>query len=89
MPGDTYTPTSNTTRTLAIGLTVARRGSGGGLICVRAGLARLIFCGNDLIWSTVVVSERLMESVKACEIRSEIYGASDHCPVILEVEGFE
>jgi AP endonuclease-1 len=22
-----------------------------------------------------------------CEIRSEIYGASDHCPVVMELEG--
>ncbi|KAI9064418.1 hypothetical protein FKP32DRAFT_1675914 [Trametes sanguinea] len=34
-----------------------------------------------------VVSERLAERVKMCEIRSEIYGASDHCPVVMEVEG--
>ncbi|KAI0374874.1 hypothetical protein BV20DRAFT_961084 [Pilatotrama ljubarskyi] len=34
-----------------------------------------------------VVSERLVERVKMCEIRSEIYGASDHCPVVLELEG--
>lgn len=51
----------------------------------------------------VVLSERIAERVKMvsfscrllsicadipkCEIRSEIYGASDHCPVVLEVEG--
>ncbi|KZT11321.1 uncharacterized protein LAESUDRAFT_720540 [Laetiporus sulphureus 93-53] len=34
-----------------------------------------------------VVSARLVEKVRLCEIRSEIYGASDHCPVILEIEG--
>ena len=34
----------------------------------------------------VVLSERLLEKVKLCEIRSEIYGASDHCPVVLEIE---
>ncbi|KAI0362078.1 hypothetical protein OH77DRAFT_1388993 [Trametes cingulata] len=33
-----------------------------------------------------VVSERLVERVKMCEIRSEIYGASDHCPVVMELE---
>ena len=27
-----------------------------------------------------------MEKVKACEIRSEIYGASDHCPIVLEID---
>ncbi|RPD66119.1 hypothetical protein L226DRAFT_530245 [Lentinus tigrinus ALCF2SS1-7] len=36
---------------------------------------------------TFVVSERLEERVKMCEIRSEIYGASDHCPVVLELAG--
>ncbi|KAH9952047.1 Endonuclease/exonuclease/phosphatase [Amylocystis lapponica] len=34
-----------------------------------------------------VVSSRLVERVKMCEIRSEIYGASDHCPVVLEIAG--
>lgn len=34
-----------------------------------------------------VVSERLADRVKMCEIRSEVYGASDHCPVVLEMEG--
>ncbi|KAM6500395.1 Endonuclease/exonuclease/phosphatase [Amanita muscaria] len=34
-----------------------------------------------------VLSERLVERVKMCEIRGEIYGASDHCPVVLEIEG--
>ena len=34
---------------------------------------------------SVVLSERLVENVKMCEIRSEIYGASDHCPVVLEI----
>ncbi|KAI0780956.1 Endonuclease/exonuclease/phosphatase, partial [Trametes elegans] len=34
-----------------------------------------------------VVSARLAERVKLCEIRSEIYGASDHCPVVMELEG--
>lgn len=33
----------------------------------------------------VVLSERIMDHVKMCEIRSEIYGASDHCPIVLEV----
>ena len=33
----------------------------------------------------VVLSERIVDKVKMCEIRSEIYGASDHCPVVLEI----
>ncbi|KAL4077119.1 Endonuclease/exonuclease/phosphatase [Scleroderma yunnanense] len=33
-----------------------------------------------------VVSERILEKVKMCEIRSEIYGASDHVPVVMEIE---
>ncbi len=35
--------------------------------------------------SAVVLSERFMDRVKMCEIRSEIYGASDHCPIVLEI----
>lgn len=34
----------------------------------------------------VVTSKRLLDQVKMCEIRSEIYGASDHCPVVLEID---
>ncbi|KAF8637413.1 hypothetical protein AX17_002908 [Amanita inopinata Kibby_2008] len=34
-----------------------------------------------------VLSKRLEERVKMCEIRSEIYGASDHCPVVMELTG--
>ncbi|KAJ3725808.1 Endonuclease/exonuclease/phosphatase [Lentinula raphanica] len=34
-----------------------------------------------------VLSERIVDRVKMCEIRSEIYGASDHCPVTMEIEG--
>ena len=29
----------------------------------------------------------MLEQVKMCEIRSEIYGASDHCPIVLDMEG--
>lgn len=36
--------------------------------------------------AVVVVSERLLEKVKMCEIRSEIYGPSDHCPLVLEID---
>jgi hypothetical protein len=38
-------------------------------------------------FTPVVISERLLEQVKMCEIRSEIYGASDHCPIVLDIEG--
>ncbi|TRM62659.1 Endonuclease/exonuclease/phosphatase [Schizophyllum amplum] len=34
-----------------------------------------------------VLSERLLGRVKLCEIRDEVYGASDHCPVVMEIEG--
>ncbi|KAF7338134.1 DNA-(apurinic or apyrimidinic site) lyase [Mycena venus] len=34
-----------------------------------------------------VLSERIADRVKMCEIRSEIYGASDHCPLVMEIEG--
>ncbi|KAI0064470.1 hypothetical protein BV25DRAFT_1869179 [Artomyces pyxidatus] len=33
-----------------------------------------------------VLSERMVDLVKKCEIRSEIWGASDHCPLVLEIE---
>ncbi|KAI9570453.1 Endonuclease/exonuclease/phosphatase [Boletus coccyginus] len=33
-----------------------------------------------------VLSERIVENVKMCEIRSEIYGASDHVPVVMEID---
>jgi AP endonuclease-1 len=46
------------------------------------------FCSvaNPKSISIVVVSERLVEKVKMCEIRSDIYGASDHVPVVMEIE---
>ncbi|KAK4058771.1 hypothetical protein OIO90_000217 [Microbotryomycetes sp. JL221] len=34
-----------------------------------------------------VVSERVLKKVKACEIRYEIYGPSDHLPIVLDIEG--
>ncbi|KAJ7120508.1 Endonuclease/exonuclease/phosphatase [Mycena crocata] len=34
-----------------------------------------------------VLSERIADRVKMCEIRSEIYGASDHCPLVMELDG--
>lgn len=34
----------------------------------------------------VVLSERITENVNMCEIRSEIYGASDHVPVVMEID---
>ena len=37
-------------------------------------------------YALVVVSERMLERVKTCDIRSEIYGASDHCPIVLEID---
>jgi len=40
-----------------------------------------------LFGTSVVLSERIVEKVKMCEIRSEIYGASDHVPVVMEIEG--
>ncbi|KAI5119491.1 hypothetical protein M0805_009515 [Coniferiporia weirii] len=33
-----------------------------------------------------VLSERILDKVKICEIRSEIYGASDHCPIVMEIQ---
>ncbi|GAA5903786.1 exodeoxyribonuclease III [Sporobolomyces salmoneus] len=34
-----------------------------------------------------VTSKRILERVKQCEIRQSIYGASDHVPIIIDVEG--
>ncbi|SCV67001.1 BQ2448_5647 [Microbotryum intermedium] len=34
-----------------------------------------------------VVSERVLDKVKQCEIRLEAYGPSDHVPIILDFEG--
>ncbi|KIO32504.1 hypothetical protein M407DRAFT_18557 [Tulasnella calospora MUT 4182] len=33
-----------------------------------------------------VVSERIYSRIKTCEIRGEIYGGSDHVPIVAEVE---
>lgn len=33
-----------------------------------------------------VVSERIYPRIKTCEIRSEIYGGSDHVPIVAEIE---
>ncbi|KAG0149079.1 hypothetical protein CROQUDRAFT_654176 [Cronartium quercuum f. sp. fusiforme G11] len=40
----------------------------------------------DLEGHYTYVSERILKHVKVCEIRQECYGASDHVPVILEIE---
>ncbi|CAE6414586.1 unnamed protein product [Rhizoctonia solani] len=34
-----------------------------------------------------VASERFFPKVAACEIRNEIWGASDHCPIVMDFEG--
>ncbi|KAH7340862.1 Endonuclease/exonuclease/phosphatase [Rhizoctonia solani] len=35
----------------------------------------------------VVISERFFPKIAACEIRNEIWGASDHCPIVVDFEG--
>ena len=50
---------------------------------VRAPLSHL---GCKLTDLAVVLSQRLADKVKMAEIRSDIYGASDHCPVTMEIE---
>jgi AP endonuclease 1 len=45
------------------------------------------FINNSFIFIPVVLSERIVDRVKMCEIRSEIYGASDHCPIVMEIAG--
>ncbi|KAG8748311.1 hypothetical protein FRC10_007702 [Ceratobasidium sp. 414] len=34
-----------------------------------------------------VLSERFFPRVASCEIRNEIWGASDHCPIVMDFEG--
>ncbi|KAF8643865.1 hypothetical protein AX16_008881 [Volvariella volvacea WC 439] len=34
-----------------------------------------------------VLSRSLVDRVQMCEIRGEIYGASDHCPIVMDYEG--
>jgi AP endonuclease-1 len=34
-----------------------------------------------------VVSERLYDRVRTCDIRAEVYGPSDHLPIVMEIEG--
>ncbi|KAG8741072.1 hypothetical protein FRC12_015803 [Ceratobasidium sp. 428] len=34
-----------------------------------------------------VLSERLFPHVASCEIRNEIWGASDHCPIVMDIQG--
>ena len=54
-----------------------------GSLCVRRLVLHLPQIAHPAL---VVISERLLEKVKMCEIRSEIYGASDHCPIVLEID---
>ena len=35
-----------------------------------------------------LISEEVFSKVKKCEVRSDVYGASDHVPVVLEIENF-
>jgi len=55
-------------------------------MCKSTGIPRCASAGLSCPWLPVVVSERIAEKVKLCEIRSEIYGASDHVPVVMEIE---
>ncbi|KAG8934575.1 hypothetical protein FRC03_007726 [Tulasnella sp. 419] len=34
-----------------------------------------------------IISERLRSRIKTCEIRDEIWGASDHVPIVMDIEG--
>ncbi|KAH6918415.1 DNA-lyase [Coprinopsis sp. MPI-PUGE-AT-0042] len=42
--------------------------------------------GNGWRLDMFILSHRLVERVKQCEIRDEIYGASDHVPIIMDIE---
>lgn len=54
-------------------------------------VAPFVFPGEQLLMrhllSFIKVSERLIPQVKSCEIRLEVYGASDHTPVVLDIAG--
>lgn len=81
MFGGTETLNSVTTRIFLTDLVVAGKESVGDWITVR-----WTRYSTKLTHSTlVVISERLLEQVKGCEIRSEVYGPSDHCPIVLEI----
>lgn len=84
--GDIFTQNCDTIRISPIDLTAAEKASAGDWIHVRILPPFTISTGLTLYGTLVVLSERIVENVKACEIRSEIYGASDHCPVMLEIE---
>lgn len=89
MCGGICTLTCDTIPTLATASTVALKVLGGDSICVSDSrlLNHNLSLTNMFALSAVVLSERLVENVKLCEIRSDIYGASDHCPIVLEIEG--
>jgi len=43
-------------------------------------------CTGSADWMSVILSDRIANKTLACEIRDEIWGASDHCPVVLDME---
>ena len=75
---------SSTTHIFRTVLIVEAKASVGDWICVSFGFWRVTYPKFTI--RLVVVSERLVEKVKMCEIRSDIYGASDHVPVVMEIE---
>jgi len=75
---------SNTTHIFRTVLIVEAKALVGDWICVSFGFWRVTYPKFTI--RLVVVSERLVEKVKMCEIRSDIYGASDHVPVVMEIE---
>ena len=84
--GDTEILNSDISRTSLTGLAAVEKVSGGDWTTVRFPAPSTFRVVCSLRSTQVVVSERMLEKVKMCEIRSEIYGASDHCPIVLEIE---
>jgi hypothetical protein len=83
--GGTCIPTSDTTRTSHIASTLERKVWDGGSTCVSLVAYPVLLDADHLFDSTVVLSERIKDKVKMCEIRGEIWGASDHCPIMMDV----
>jgi hypothetical protein len=85
MFGESDTPTFDTTLTFRSVSTPGLRVWAGASICVSLHSYFVHDWQLVMILPTVVLSERIKNYVQMCEIRDEIWGASDHCPVVLEI----
>ena len=83
--GASFTQTTDIIHTFHSDSIAEPKVSGGDSTCVGVHY-RAVPCGKLIaLVCAVVLSERIVSRVKMCDIRSEIYGASDHCPVVLEI----